>query len=93
MQSQSEVKVISLRLAHTHTHQRAPNSLLLNPSVGFGDIWGHLNFVGNSAVQRYKLGIPAARDTWGAERALPTGPEVAHITPAFLPGRASLILR
>lgn len=42
--AQPEVTVISLRLAHTH--QRAPNSLLCNPSVGFGDIWGHWNFVG-----------------------------------------------
>lgn len=91
MQSQAGVKVISLRLAHTRTG--VPNSLLLNPSVGFGDIWGHLNLVRNSAVQRYKLGIPAARDTWGAQCALPTGPEVTHITAAFLPGMASVILR
>lgn len=48
--------MISLRLEHTH--QRAPNSLSLNPPVEPGDIWGHLNLVGNSAVQRYKLGIP-----------------------------------
>lgn len=56
-------------------------------------MWGHLNLVWNSAVQRYKLGIPVARDTWGSWRTLPAGPKVAHITPAFLPGRASLILR
>lgn len=73
--------MISLRLAHTCTKE-SQSACCFNPSAEFGDIGGHLNLVGNSALQRY----PGMRTCGGAAHTLPTGAEVTDTTPAFLPG-------
>ena len=80
--------MISLRLAHTCSEE-SRTACCFNPSAGFGDIGGHLNLVGNSALQRY----PGLR-TRGVQRT-PSPQAQRSLTPhppSFLAG-ASLILR